>query len=45
MFNYNNSDHCLDMGRFIADGLAAGDSCGAIWGALEERVRSYRIVD
>jgi protoporphyrinogen oxidase len=45
MFNYNNSDHCLDMGRFISEGLGAGDSCGAIWRALEQRVRSYRIVD
>ena len=24
MFNYNNSDHCLDMGRFIATELAEG---------------------
>ena len=24
MFNYNNSDHCLDMGRFIAAELAEG---------------------
>ena len=24
MFNYNNSDHCLDMGRFIASEMARG---------------------
>ncbi len=45
MFNYNNSDHCLDMGRFIANGLAEGDAPTDIWNRLEERVRSYRIVD
>jgi protoporphyrinogen oxidase len=45
MFNYNNSDHCLDMGRFIAAGMAAGTRPGDIWSGLEERVRSYRIID
>jgi len=45
MFNYNNSDHCLDMGRFIAVGMAAGTRPGDIWSGLEERVRSYRIID
>ena len=45
MFNYNNSDHCLDMGRFIARGLANGNAPTDIWNGLEERVRSYRIVD
>jgi protoporphyrinogen oxidase len=45
MYNYNNSDHCTDMGRFIADGLARGEPPPAIWAALEQRVKSYRIVD
>jgi protoporphyrinogen oxidase len=45
MFNYNNSDHCLDMGRFIGLGMAAGEAPGEIWAGLEERVRSYRIID
>jgi protoporphyrinogen oxidase len=45
MFNYNNSDHCLDMGRFIAQGLAAGQTPGDIWSGLEARVQSYRIID
>jgi protoporphyrinogen oxidase len=45
MFNYNNSDHCLDMGRFIADGLAAGRAPADVWTGLEERVATYRIVD
>ena len=45
MFNYNNSDHCLDMGRFIAAGMGAGTPPGEIWSGLEERVRSYRIID
>jgi protoporphyrinogen oxidase len=45
MFNYNNSDHCLDMGRFIASELALGRRPPEVWTGLEERVRSYRIVD
>jgi protoporphyrinogen oxidase len=45
MFNYNNSDHCLDMGRFIASGMAAGAPPSEIWSGLEDRVRSYRIID
>ncbi len=45
MFNYNNSDHCLDMGRFLAQGLAAGQPPGEVWAGLEERVRTYRIID
>ena len=38
MFNYNNSDHCLDMGRFIAEGVANGDAAGDIWDAKNECV-------
>ncbi len=45
MFNYNNSDHCLDMGRFIGEGMTQGRAPADIWSALEERVRTYRIVD
>ena len=45
MFNYNNSDHCLDMGRFIAQGLASGQRPAEIWSGLEQRVQSYRIID
>ena len=45
MFNYNNSDHCLDMGRFIAKGVAEGETPTDIWNGLEKHVRSYRIVD
>ncbi len=45
MFNYNNSDHCFDMGKFIAQGLSEKKSCPEIWSALEERVRDYKIVD
>ncbi len=44
-YNYNNSDHCLDMGKFIADRLIEGDSPKEIWQALERRVSEYRIVD
>jgi protoporphyrinogen oxidase len=45
MFNYNNSDHCLDMGRFIAAELGAGRTPAEVWTGLEERVSTYRIVD
>lgn len=45
MYNYNNSDHCADMGRFIADRLSAGDQPPHIWQALEQRVADYKIVD
>jgi hypothetical protein len=33
------------MGRFIANGMAAGTPPSEIWSGLEERVRSYRIID
>lgn len=45
MYNYNNSDHCADMGRFIAEHLAAGQAAPDIWQALERRVADYKIVD
>jgi len=45
MYNYNNSDHCADMGRFIAEHLAAGEAPPEIWRALESRVVEYKIVD
>lgn len=45
MYNYNNSDHCVDMGRFIADGLLQNQDPRWIWKSLEKRVSGYRIVD
>jgi protoporphyrinogen oxidase len=45
MFNYNNSDHCLDMGRFIASEMTEGKAAPAIRAGLEERVKTYRIID
>lgn len=45
MYNYNNSDHCVDMGRFIAENLAAGESPVDVWNRLEKRVADYKIVD
>lgn len=45
MYNYNNSDHCADMGRFIAEQLSAGEAPPDIWAALERRVADYKIVD
>lgn len=45
MYNYNNADHCFDMGRFIAERLSAGDEPPRVMEDLERRVRDYRIVD
>jgi len=45
MYNYNNSDHCVDMGRFIAENLAIGEKPVDIWNELERRVANYKIVD
>ena len=45
MYNYNNSDHCVDMGKFIADRLAQDQPPQKIWSDLEQRVATYRIVD
>jgi protoporphyrinogen oxidase len=45
MYNYNNSDHCVDMGRFIADNLVLGQTPKEIWDNLEKRVADYKIVD
>ncbi|MCJ7701315.1 MAG: FAD-dependent oxidoreductase [Anaerolineales bacterium] len=45
MYNYNNSDHCVDMGRFIAEGMAQGQEPTRIWNDLEKRVSNYIIVD
>jgi len=45
MYNYNNSDHCVDMGRFIAEHLSAGRPPVEVWNALEKRVAEYKIVD
>lgn len=45
MYNYNNSDHCADMGRFIAEHLAAGSPPTQIWIDLERRVADYKIID
>lgn len=45
MYNYNNVDHCLDMGKFIAEGLDLGKEPRHIWDELEDRVSAYRIVD
>jgi protoporphyrinogen oxidase len=44
-YNYNNSDHCIDMGRFIATKLENGSKPDMIWTELEQRVANYKIVD
>lgn len=44
-YNYNNSDHCVDMGKYIAEQLESGRSTADIWSGLEQRVAAYRIVD
>jgi protoporphyrinogen oxidase len=44
-YNYNNSDHCTDMGKFIAEGLQNGRAARDIWSDLERRVADYQIID
>ena len=44
-YNYNNSDHCLDMALWIERGLSAGADGPEIMAQLEARVTQYRIVD
>lgn len=44
-YNYNNSDHCLDMAMQIEQGLAEGQPAPEIMRRLERRVTTYRIVD
>jgi protoporphyrinogen oxidase len=44
-YNYNNSDHCVDMAKFITENLLVEKSTDEIWTALEQRVADYRIVD
>jgi len=44
-YNYNNADHCIDMGMFIADNLSAGKPTRSVLEELEQRVTDYRIVD
>jgi protoporphyrinogen oxidase len=44
-YNYNNVDHCVDMGQFIAENLEMQKTPQKIWAELEERVSKYRIVD
>jgi protoporphyrinogen oxidase len=45
LYNYNNSDHCLDMAMRIEEGLTAAHSTAQIMEELEEWVMTYRIVD
>lgn len=45
MFNYNNTDHCLDMGKLIAQGLSRGELPDLIRSHLQERANNYKIVD
>jgi len=44
-YNYNNCDHCIDMGKFIAENLELGRKPSQIWTELENRVADYKIVD
>ena len=45
MYNYNNADHLLDMGRFIEEGLSKGQAPPEILDSLLCRVKNYKIVD
>jgi len=45
LYNYNNFDHCVDMGQIIAKGLRRDRSGCDITDELIKRSSSYRIVD
>jgi len=45
MYNYNNADHCYDMGKFISNKLLEGISPVQLIEELERRMRNYKIVD
>ncbi|RJQ45288.1 MAG: FAD-dependent oxidoreductase [Nitrospiraceae bacterium] len=45
MYNYNNADHCFDMGKFITEKITEGKQISNIMEELEQRVANYRIVD
>ena len=45
LYNYNNFDHCADMGQMIAEGLRRDHAGRDITGELIKRSGSYRIVD
>ena len=44
LFNYNNMDHCIDMGIKVADFLA-GDGRKEDWREISKEFAKYRIVD
>lgn len=44
-YNYNNSDHCVDMARFLVDRIENNVQASQVWSELEARVQAYRIVD
>ncbi|OIO26076.1 hypothetical protein AUJ14_02940 [Candidatus Micrarchaeota archaeon CG1_02_55_22] len=44
LFNYNNTDHCIDMGRKAADYILSGKTLDA-WQAERKKFDGYLIVD
>lgn len=44
-YNYNNVDHCMDMGRFISNCLLDGICCSEIMDRLRKHIQNYRIID
>jgi len=44
-YNYNNLDHCIDMGKFIAENISENKKTPEIFDTLFKRVEEYRIVD
>ena len=45
MYNYNNADHCFDMGHFIAEKFKEGLTIKEIFAGLQARTAEYKIVD
>ena len=44
LFNYNNMDHCIDMGLVAAEHVMSGGT-GTDWRRARKRFSEYRIVD
>ncbi len=44
LFNYNNVDHCFDMGRTIAEHVVANTS-STDWAQMRKKFDEYKIVD
>ncbi len=45
LFNYNNMDHCMDMGFTAVNYITNGKHEGKLWAKEREKFENYRIID